>query len=719
MLDPALIPYVQRLDRDPEDADALANVWRILDAKGDHQTLAKLAEKVAARQRTPAVAVALLHRTAELWSREIGRDDQAIALWQRVLSVDPDHEDAALALASAYARTGRIDLASPLHARLLERTRDPEKRVALLEQIAALKREAGDIEGEVQALRDILKVGAPVANTINHRRALAKILVQRGRAASGTNESETHPDIIEAARILGSIAREGGLGRGTDFATAALALWPGEENAFQVLQAALSLRHAELIALRIRFLAANPTSPIVSQVRADLADSYLAAGRVDDAISVLATAALEDASAGQQLARLYERTGRHRDLAALLASTPLPKDPVARVVLLRRRAAAHRAAGDRPALLAALRDVLNEAPADLEALPEVERDLRMRGALDEVRERLRAAGAVATAPVAMRVKWLREVALLSERHFNDAAGAIEAWETIARVSEEVADIEEAHASLDRLLGRAGRWEDLLARFEARAGQALDAPTRRAWWTRWLEVHREHRRDPAQEATVLTQLLADDPNDDPVALALIDARRRAGDNAGVESLLRALIARATPSTVGMRWSQLAGHLEQNKDTRGALEAWRQARTLDPSQAMAWSAEERILEAAGDFEALVDVLVAHASHPTAAGRRAGDLYARAADLSQRFGLDAQAARLVKDLLRERTRQGCAVILTTHILEVAERLADRIGIIQHGRLVAEGGLADLRAQAGGDHSTLEEVFLRLTGAPADRAA
>ncbi|HMN71467.1 MAG TPA: ABC transporter ATP-binding protein [Rhodoblastus sp.] len=85
----------------------------------------------------------------------------------------------------------------------------------------------------------------------------------------------------------------------------------------------------------------------------------------------------------------------------------------------------------------------------------------------------------------------------------------------------------------------------------------------------------------------------------------------------------------------------------------------------------------------------------------------------------GLDAQAARLVKDLLRERTRHGCAVILTTHILEVAERLADRIGIIQHGRLVAEGDFRALQAQAGGAGATLEEIFLRLTGAPADRAA
>lgn len=72
----------------------------------------------------------------------------------------------------------------------------------------------------------------------------------------------------------------------------------------------------------------------------------------------------------------------------------------------------------------------------------------------------------------------------------------------------------------------------------------------------------------------------------------------------------------------------------------------------------------------------------------------------------GLDAAAARVVKDMLRARARAGCTVILTTHILEVAERLADRIGIIRGGRLVAEGTPAEL---AGGD-DTLEDVFLAL---------
>jgi ABC-2 type transport system ATP-binding protein len=77
----------------------------------------------------------------------------------------------------------------------------------------------------------------------------------------------------------------------------------------------------------------------------------------------------------------------------------------------------------------------------------------------------------------------------------------------------------------------------------------------------------------------------------------------------------------------------------------------------------------------------------------------------------GLDAVAARQVKDVLAERVLQGATVILTTHILEVAERMADRIGIIQSGRLIAEGTLTELRAGAGESDGTLEDVFLELT--------
>lgn len=79
----------------------------------------------------------------------------------------------------------------------------------------------------------------------------------------------------------------------------------------------------------------------------------------------------------------------------------------------------------------------------------------------------------------------------------------------------------------------------------------------------------------------------------------------------------------------------------------------------------------------------------------------------------GLDAAMARQVKDLLQDRVRAGATVILTTHILDVAERMADRIGIIQHGKLLAEGTLDELRARSGHGGATLEDVFLDLVGA------
>ena len=77
----------------------------------------------------------------------------------------------------------------------------------------------------------------------------------------------------------------------------------------------------------------------------------------------------------------------------------------------------------------------------------------------------------------------------------------------------------------------------------------------------------------------------------------------------------------------------------------------------------------------------------------------------------GLDAAAARIVRTILREQVEDGCAIVLTTHILEVAERMADRIGIIAGGRIIAEGDMSDLRAQVGTARGSLEDVFLSLT--------
>lgn len=77
----------------------------------------------------------------------------------------------------------------------------------------------------------------------------------------------------------------------------------------------------------------------------------------------------------------------------------------------------------------------------------------------------------------------------------------------------------------------------------------------------------------------------------------------------------------------------------------------------------------------------------------------------------GLDPRSARLIKDILRQMAERGAAVFLSTHILEIAERMCDRIGIINRGKLIAIGTLNELRTLGKGETS-LEDIFLELTG-------
>ena len=83
----------------------------------------------------------------------------------------------------------------------------------------------------------------------------------------------------------------------------------------------------------------------------------------------------------------------------------------------------------------------------------------------------------------------------------------------------------------------------------------------------------------------------------------------------------------------------------------------------------------------------------------------------------GLDPKAARILKDLFREYTRRGHTVMMSTHTLEVAETMCDRIAIIQGGVIRACGTMADLRASAESGTMGLEEIFLKLTGENAAR--
>lgn len=82
----------------------------------------------------------------------------------------------------------------------------------------------------------------------------------------------------------------------------------------------------------------------------------------------------------------------------------------------------------------------------------------------------------------------------------------------------------------------------------------------------------------------------------------------------------------------------------------------------------------------------------------------------------GLDPRGARLIKRIFKRLKESSLTVFLSTHTLEIAEELCDRLGIVQKGRLIAEGSLAELKELAGKEDPRLESVFLRLTGGEAE---
>jgi len=78
----------------------------------------------------------------------------------------------------------------------------------------------------------------------------------------------------------------------------------------------------------------------------------------------------------------------------------------------------------------------------------------------------------------------------------------------------------------------------------------------------------------------------------------------------------------------------------------------------------------------------------------------------------GLDPRGARLIKDIFRHMSAKGVAILMSTHTLEVAETMCDRIAIVHGGKIVASGNMSELQEQTSSEDLGLEDVFLKLTG-------
>ena len=81
----------------------------------------------------------------------------------------------------------------------------------------------------------------------------------------------------------------------------------------------------------------------------------------------------------------------------------------------------------------------------------------------------------------------------------------------------------------------------------------------------------------------------------------------------------------------------------------------------------------------------------------------------------GLDPEAAFIVKEIMRERANSGKSVFFSTHVMEVAEKLCDRIGIIKSGKLIFQGTMNELKEQHGNEGQSLEDIFLEMIGSSA----
>ena len=81
----------------------------------------------------------------------------------------------------------------------------------------------------------------------------------------------------------------------------------------------------------------------------------------------------------------------------------------------------------------------------------------------------------------------------------------------------------------------------------------------------------------------------------------------------------------------------------------------------------------------------------------------------------GLDPEAAFIVKEIMKERAASGKTVFFSTHVMEVAEKICDRIGIINHGKLIFTGTMDELQKQHGKEGESLENIFLKLIGSEA----
>lgn len=730
-MDAAVYQYYERLRQNPDDGEALVHLWEYHGARAEFQQLAAIVEQTAGRKSDATAAGDLYFRAGELWAKNVGRADRAVASYQRAFERDPAQLAAVEAARGIYLQLGNTRAAAELLDRQLAATPDPLVRAMLLREGASLRGQLNDPDGQISYLEEVLR-GAP--DDWEVLRELAGAYLSRSQSTSAKSD-----DATRAAELLSALARLVGGEHGLAFAEAALDAWPGDEPAYAIVHEAYPAagREADLTMRQIAFVQANPTSLYTPVISRSLAERYAAVGQYNDAVACVAPLLpadpREDLETAQWLAELLRQAGRAQELRVLRDSLDAGKSPDERTRGLKDVAEAFGKSGDRAAMLTTMRDVLAVNRADPEALAVVCDDLRQREGWAELREVLTEAVREPGCAAEPRVRALREIATLSIEKLGEPDAALEAWR---EVIDSTGDDPEALAGLDRVLSEQERWEELGPVLHQRADGMADGNDRASVLRRLAELHRNKTGDRAAEANALTQLWNIKPDDSETCERLVALRQEAGNLAGVVEVLERRAATVDENDAVEANAALARAKSAVEDHDGAVQAWRQVLSREPDYPGAWDAVDEALGAAGRHDERYATLLQRAEALAPGAERAA-LHARASGAARAMG-DGAAARdeaeravqmnpgddsLVEALMDALEAAGERERLLAFVTERAEGLedgAEKLGLLRRAARVvgqtdpAGGGAVwqslrdcSLRAGLGDDAEAIEALL------------
>jgi tetratricopeptide (TPR) repeat protein len=650
-------PYLERmLARQPNNERAFLRMKQILTTLEQWTELTALYERVVAAMGAPARRAELLTEAAVVAEEIVGDRPKAIEYYERILEIDPMHEQAMRSLDVLYASQQRFDRL----ARLLERrlqTAEGEPRLDLQQRLGTLMfTRLGDPGGALSYLEQVLRE-RPAATEA--RQLVEKIL--------------DAPELRSRAAIVLE------------------AVYADRDDVADLVR---------VLEIHLEFASGVDERRDLLRRVAQLRDDRLH----DDAGALEAFARLlpldpDDALARQRVLEIAKRLGAHERVAGILTATAAAADaPMPRADILMEVARLHETQISDPVRAeAAYRQVLQLAPDDASiALPAsraLDRLYSQRGDGQQLRDTLRIEIELEDDPRTQRELRAR-LGELCEVVLSDPAGAIEPWR--ARLADDPTDAE-ALSALDRLYERTQMWRELVEVLRARGEQTTEVGARRALLGR-IAVTLADRLADIDEAVLAYRAMIDEFGADRGSLSSLAMLYETADRwAELADTLEADLALTESPADKLPILVHIGEVRHRKlaDVSGAIEAYSQALAIDPSHAACRGALEAMLDdptARRDAAAILRPLYENDGQNEKLLRVLEIAIECADSVTDRLAMIAQAARVSEDALGDPgralsyvargLRDAVAEPDLPRWIQDAERLASRAG--KHVELV-----------------------------------